>query len=365
MNSYFDLNNQLHSILPQNPSAEAANSPIIVWVPSVRVTILQGFVPGKSCAQWQAALPYAFEEQIAQPIEEVHFALIQRDKAGLVTVAVVAKQQLQLWIDGLAQAGLEQAWLVPECFRLPVPDWKFKEAGDSQQAGYFAPSNIEPETYIARASFGLGFSFPQAHWSGFLALYPSPIFTPQDLTGGGNPCDYAPFNLRQGDYAPKRHAKSSWRVWRWSAGLAAAWLSLLLGQMLLETQQSVVQAQNMQQQTESLFRQAMPESQRIVNIQVQTQSFLNQSSAQGVDFAPVQILARIEPFILAQPGIQTGRFDWQNQTLSLALTAGTTEQLDQLLMQVNEALPAPLQARLLIRQVVADKVEAHLNVTAH
>jgi len=365
MNSYFDLEGQLHI----RESDHSMSSPQIVWVPSRWVSILQVFVPGKSRAQWQAALPYALEEQLAQSLDDVHLVALNRDKQGRVTVAVVEKQRMQAWVDALQQYKLNQAWLIPECFSLGLNAASNPDPASEQQVWHIQDSQIESDTQLVRTGQYQGFSLAKAQWPEFLQraqqLHESIDIVPVDQDLVIKPSGLRALNLRQGEFTAVSNAKGPWRAWQWPAGLVALWMVFLGVQTHLQTQQTLQQAQAYQQQTETLFRQLFPQTQRIVNIQVQTQAFLNQTEQQGAGLAPVQVLALLAPHLAKQTAIMLGRMDWQRDGLSLRLSASTTDQLEQLLTSVRADLPAGAQARLQIQTVANNKVEGTLHVQAN
>lgn len=366
MNSYFDLGDQLH--LAESDGL-AQNQKPIVWVPSRWVSILRVFVPGKSRYQWQQALPYALEEQLAQPLEELHLVCLERDKQGWVTVAVVAKKRMQAWLSALEQTNLNQACLVPECFAL---DYSIEPTNEKKSISLWrlAESKLEPEAILVRTAQFRGLSIAKAQWTVFRQMAEKhnadlniePVKTVQAKP---KPSDLARMNLRQGEFASVNHQQSVWRHWRWPVGLAAVWLVLLGLHTHWQTQQTLQQAQAYQQQTETLFRQLFPQTQRIVNIQVQTQTFLAQAGSQAGQISPVSVLGVLEPVILASSGVKPGRMDWHNQRLALTLTANTTEQLDQLMAQVHSRLPAGWIARLEVKGLTAQQAQGVLHVQAN
>ena len=62
----------------------------------------------------RAALPFALEEQVADEIENLHFAPGARRPGGDLPVVVVAHDRMSAWLDRLRDAGIRPARLVPE-----------------------------------------------------------------------------------------------------------------------------------------------------------------------------------------------------------------------------------------------------------
>lgn len=86
---------------------------VIVLVPATEVLTLSANVPARG-AKLLAALPYALEDQVADDVEELHFAAGRRDADGELPVAVVRHDKLEAWLKRLDAAGIEAARIVPE-----------------------------------------------------------------------------------------------------------------------------------------------------------------------------------------------------------------------------------------------------------
>jgi general secretion pathway protein L len=100
------------------PLAEAAKDTgsrsVIVLVPATSVLSTSIDIPVKGGARLRAALPYALEEQLADDVENLHFAAGQRRDSGLLPVSVVARKQMQQWLDELDAAGITADRMIPE-----------------------------------------------------------------------------------------------------------------------------------------------------------------------------------------------------------------------------------------------------------
>ncbi|MFQ5982729.1 MAG: type II secretion system protein GspL, partial [Woeseiaceae bacterium] len=75
-------------------------------------------IPIKGGARLQAALPYALEEQLAEDIEQLHFAAGTRRGSGRIPVAIVSRERLSEWIEWLTEAGIQPAAMIPENYGL-------------------------------------------------------------------------------------------------------------------------------------------------------------------------------------------------------------------------------------------------------
>jgi general secretion pathway protein L len=100
------------------PLAEAAKDvgekSVIVLVPAETVLTTSVDLPIKSGPRLRSALPFALEEQLAEDVENLHFAAGGRGDNGLLRVSVVAHDQMREWIGLLESAGINATQIIPE-----------------------------------------------------------------------------------------------------------------------------------------------------------------------------------------------------------------------------------------------------------
>ena len=78
------------------PAATLARSQrIVVLVPSEHVVLLEADAVSTRRAQLAKAVPFALEDQLASPVEELHFALPDTIAGGRIAVAIVARATLR------------------------------------------------------------------------------------------------------------------------------------------------------------------------------------------------------------------------------------------------------------------------------
>lgn len=94
-------------------AGEVRERDVIVLVPATEVLTLSADIPAKG-ARLLAALPYALEDQVADDVEDLHFAAGRRGADGTLAVAVARHDRLESWLERLEQSGIEAARIVPE-----------------------------------------------------------------------------------------------------------------------------------------------------------------------------------------------------------------------------------------------------------
>ena len=97
--------------LAARPAAERG---VIVLVPAAGVLTTTVDIPVKRGPRLLAALPFALEEQLADDVDDLHFAAGVRGEDGQLPVAVVAKALMDGWLEDLADAGISPLRLIAE-----------------------------------------------------------------------------------------------------------------------------------------------------------------------------------------------------------------------------------------------------------
>ena len=75
-------------------------------LPADDVLLAETVVPGGSHARAQQAVPYALEDQVADDVDELHFALGSKGRDDLYPVAVIGRDTMDVVTEQCAAAGL-------------------------------------------------------------------------------------------------------------------------------------------------------------------------------------------------------------------------------------------------------------------
>ena len=137
---------------------DVAGRAVIVLVPATTVLTTTVDIPIRGGARLQAALPFALEEQLADDVENLHFAAGVRRDSGLLPVAVVAHSKMQDWLERLHEAGISASKIVPENYglaRIPGtmsllvddPQIMFNDGADNE----FVIQGVKPSDALSMA----------------------------------------------------------------------------------------------------------------------------------------------------------------------------------------------------------------------
>lgn len=347
----------------------------VVWVPTEQVTLMSQFVPGKRKQDWMTALPYSLEESLAEPVENLHFVALNRDSAGLVSVAVISKVRMQQWVEQLQVMGLGHVQLVADCFQLPVyknathetPAQSEAASSEAEQVGWSVFTESDQRCLVRTGDFS-GFAGSPDWYEQLLQMQTQLLGdiqtnaiqtlpeTCQTTSLNRNPCQL--FNLRTGIYQPRSQQAGLLSLWVWPSVLLAVLAVVYLFGLSLQTQTMQAQAQVYQTQTEALFKQRFPDVKRIINIRTQAKTEFQKnanSATQGV--GPSQLIGLVEPLFKKYPTIKIQQLNWKARSAQLAITvqAPQVSALQNLAKEINAIQPSELKVKN-VSQTVAEGV---------
>ncbi|GAB1070580.1 MAG: type II secretion system protein GspL [Shewanella algae] len=317
----------------------AGNRPVDVLVPASALQLTSVNLPEKGQRQALKALPFLLEDTLAQNVDELHFVVGPRDGESL-SVAVVAHEQMQNWLSWLDEAGLKVRKMVPDCLALEREDCDWALMAYEDQL-------------LLRTGEGMGMSMPkdwlqpllpglleEQQTAPSLACYTEfqrpelecrqmPLEMPMLVLAKG--LHKSPINLLSGPYVPKREYSKHLLLWKRVAIVAAIALLLGLVNKGLNIHQMQTEADELRAQSESIYRQVVPGSSRIVNLRSQLESQLRtlQGSGSGGEF--FAMLDGLEGAFKQVPDLKPNslRFDAGRSEIRMQVTAKSYAQIEQ------------------------------------
>ena len=322
-------------------------------VPGDDVLLARAVVPGASAARAQQAIPFALEEQLADDVDELHFALGPKEKGDVWPVAVLGRETMDRIAARCLEADLRPTEVVPEPLVLPLAEASGKGTADGAAA---VAAGTEPGTVrwsalldgeraVVRLHRHRGFSgeaelvplmldgarrdLPEGAGA-TLDLYRvepgAPLTVPPGIEIEAHRCDSAlalyaaglaatpRINLLQGDYNPKQRFDKAWKPWRWTAALAACLALVLFAGQWLDYRELAAREARIDAAISDTFQQALPGT-RMQRPRRQVQAALEAAGAGGGDTFVLRT-AQIAASLATQPqttlrsiGYRDGRFD--------------------------------------------------------
>ncbi|WP_373019693.1 type II secretion system protein GspL [Thiomicrorhabdus sp.] len=357
----------------------------VVWVPTEQVSLMQHFVPGKRRSDWIAALPYALEESLAEPVESLHFVALNRTPQGEVSVAVITKERMQLWVEQLRQIGLDHVLLVADCFRVPPTERMANTAAntmaqepssESQNGQVWSVYQQTDQRLLVRSGEYTGFAASPGWFEPLKQLHIQQhgevLIETVEESALSNDCATSiagvrhackGFNLRSGEFQSKSKSGGQWKIWQSAGILLVALVAVYLLSLFMQAQQHRDQAAAYQAQTEKLFKQRFPEVKRIINIRTQAKTGFNQGSTTGDKVGPSQLVHQVEAVFAQFPKVQVVGLDWKASSGQLSLQIQSAQVND--LQSLAQAAGQKMLVELKVKNVSQTLAEGVLYVGAN
>lgn len=336
---------QLESLADLSELQSACQSrPVVVILPSALVHFCAADMPSRQLRHVQKAIPFALEEQLAEDIDDLHFALPARlASQGKIPVVVLRREWLQQILEQLQQADIQPIALIPDLLLLAdTDDWTL--LADPQEfwlrrpglQGMTASGSLQAllwqrlcaqqaEQLPARIRLQVTSPEVAEYWQ---QQIPAGIEVQVELIG--HPLEWlakgyspASFNLLQGQYAVKDQVSRYWQPWQTSAWLLGALVFCFLVVTEIERQSLLKQQAQVRADISQQLRQHFPAISRVVNLKSQVSRELKALAGSGGQDGFLTLLQHTTQGFASQPDIRPTaiNFDAKDNQLRLDLNA--------------------------------------------
>ena len=347
----------------------AQTRPVVVLVPGQDVLLTKIDLPVRGASKMLQAAPCALEEELADSVSVMHFALGPRDSTGKVTVAAVREPLMQLWTAQLDEAGLEAAYLLPDTAGIPVHDgWTIVIDGeiclirDSQGRVIVGDTESAPAYIGAMATGDQTDSTADLYVSATDSTRYSQLLSqihlslPEasvtELRHGALPVIAATAikklqpNLLQGTYAKSTGREKLWGPWRAAALLAGVFVLTALGAKALEVMSLKSELRALNTELNEIASEAMP-GKRIVDPMRQLEQLAASldGGAEGGETDFLDMLDSLSEAMTTAGSATLEKLDYRNGTMDLTLTVPSIDTLDQISRTIADSgLSAEIQS---------------------
>jgi general secretion pathway protein L len=356
----------------------AAADDVIVLAPGEDVLVTQATLAARSRAQLAQALPYAVEDQLLAPVEDLQFAACA-DEGDRHTVAVVARATLRAWLDRLAADGIRPDALLPETLALPAS----RERATVMLDGTRALARLAPSSALA---CGIG-ELPQwlAQAASVSALTPLDVHDFRAAPALALPVDVdayherardplaflargvasVPLNLLTGEFAPRHRAAGAPRTWRIAAALAAGVAVLALAGLGADVLRLDRASAALDARAQAVLREAFPDLEPAQLARASPAQLmrgrLDRTAGAADAGGLLRLLAAVAPVLGTTTRMQTRAMEYRNGTLELGLRAPDVAALDGVRERLA-GLPG-LKAEVTAANPAADGVDGRIRVS--
>ncbi|MEE4245257.1 MAG: type II secretion system protein GspL [Kangiellaceae bacterium] len=289
----------LNSLAAQSTSCET-----IVIVPATVVIEKKVVTPAKQLKQIQKVVPYSLEEQLADTVDQLHFAYGKRSKQGEIYVEVVKQAQMEQWLEWFEQAELtvdsvvnelsllhhshdatevylfDEAALVREidgttwCCQRSLLTTLWQRRSIQQDVSDSEDSDLDSSPMVRISYVGE----LDSYWSSQSNVITQPLTASELLKQLANNYQRKTINLLQGAYVVNKESQFSWQ--KFKLPIYAATASIVIFLVMQGVNYFTLSKENdvLQKQAEQLFTKVFSRRPRGSNILGQVKRLLRKSS---------------------------------------------------------------------------------------
>ncbi len=310
---------------------------IIVILPQEKILFLKVTLPKLARKAMQSALAFALEDLLTEDIENYHFVPSTLKANEPIDVAVVAKRDMQAWLDQLKllnivpDIGLPAALALPYCSN----EWtgQCNEATlirTGESSGFHCDTN--------NLALCLNAALEKQEKPGALNVTTDHALVLPDnlpLTTHVNILPEAemrylrikqavlsaPINLFTGEFRQRK--RSTLTLWKqpWLKGGLIAWAVLMVLYPFVSWQLLASRADYLHAEMLTIYHRHFPETLQMIAPRERMEERLHQYAGGGSSHAFFNILMRLSRALHQTNGIQLKRLDYQNQMFILVVTA--------------------------------------------
>lgn len=326
--------------------ALAAGRRVVVFVPGVDVRLTTVTVPARQPAKVLQAAPFVLEDQFAEDVDTLHFAIGVRQASGSFPIAVVTRSLVNEWLAPFLAARVRITALVPDTLALPWRDdgyWSvLPDAGqmivrNGPYAGFSCVQDDFP-LLLALAENG-----NEARLRVLVARDDGNDYTRLERTldlmpGFDHPLEALVRNwkpaqsidLLQGPYSQREDLDRYWRPWKRAAQLAAVALLLAAGLNIADSQRLKREVASLQATNEQTFRRLFPRETRIINLEAQVTQQLRLLQGGNAQAGLFDLMQSAASGLAENPGLTLRNIQFREGALYLDLSGSDLQVLERL-----------------------------------
>jgi len=358
------MHDSLHAKL-EELSTLANDCALTVLVPSQSILLTEvGQLPKTTYAKIRKAVPFLLEEQLYQDIDELHFALGEPTALGSLPVAVVAHQQMKRWLQVIQRTvplfveSLKA--IVPDLFSIPLTEkgWSIlltpnlASVHTGIQKGFVLDSSNAlsvlahslkgtPEEKKPSALYVYS-SAPESSaekWPSAFAGVPviEKAFTDeQKISFIKTLSEQKSINLLQGSYRMNKKLSKVQTNLQLAGLLAGCALLISLAGNAMQYLDLYMQEKKLTTRIDELYRSVFPGSSSIIEPKYRFEKELATLMHTQQRLGFLKMMDKASPIFAQAKGIKLQSLQYQNQQLTIDVTAPDLTAVNQLIKTLNQ-----------------------------
>lgn len=356
----------------------ATHRRVVVLVPAEDVLFRTVRLKARNRQQVIKAVPYALEEDLADDVEDVHFALGRRINEDEYPVVAIGRSRMDGWLEELRDIGITAHVLMPDLFALPLAGRSWSVLIEPQRAlvrtGAYQGFSTEPENLNTLLGLALMEADTLPDSLDVYQCLPSDQRVALKAAGAAiherQDCppalmvsqldERSAINLLQGPYQLKGSVSGSLRPWRAAAILAGIWLSLQFTSVIADLWRLSHEDQALKAQIEQVFKETFPDITRIVNPRVQMEQQLRALDGEGQAGKDKELFVLLDAggrAITQAGGVSIDNINYRAGRLELSLSGNDLQALETIKERLNKE---GVKAQIESADTSGQRVEARL-----
>ena len=367
---------------------KAAQRLVKVFVPGCDVVLKRLAVPTKSQRAMRSAVPYMLEDELAQDVDDLFFAyakMHEESREHNCFVAIVQREQMQMWQSWLATANISASTLQPDMLAMPYIEGQWSAIALDDNANTMSQTQI-----VVRQGPWQGVTLDNDAWQFLLTHILSPadsdkkekaqdraqaqtqdktaetssltlnaysdlpyldMLTNQDtitlvkaeqelpLALLAQHCHQSDFTLLQGEFKVKEQRSKNVGYWLWAAGFAACALCLNVGYKSAQLWQLSAQKTQVEAQIVAHYKKAVPSNAKVRIGTIKSQLTRKIEALGGVTEQAgfLSVLSKVQPAFAKVPGLKPDslKFDGKRQELRIQALASDYQAFERFKSALN------------------------------
>lgn len=328
-------------------TSDLADKELVLIIPSEQVLLTSVYLPGKNPARLKQALPYALEDQLISDIEDQYFVLGPKTGEQTYAVAVTEKQYLDQVLLALKETGIHPRYVFPESLLLPASKSSLTLLEDNERV-------------VVRSGLFKGFACDRENIELIIeSLLNDENLDIQKINTYGSPgfslnlddtVDYEQheppatlvnllyhdsvkeLNLLPRQFIHRDQLDKKLRQWLPAAAMLLAWVIIQLSVQVYDYYKLKKQDNALQASLEKIYRQAFPESKRIVNVEVQMRQKLKELREKSgrAQSGFTEMMVKSAPILKKAPGLKLQSLRYHDGRMDIDLEIRDLQSLEQL-----------------------------------
>ncbi len=330
--------------VPPKPALARAQR-VVAIVPAEDVLLLDTPRLATARAQFSRAVPFALEDQLISPVEDLHFAVPDRLADARVPVAVVARRTLQAWLDRFSGDGIRLDALFAETQLLPIGESTGSVMIEGARAVWrngFAQAGVGDAAHLGEWLDVIRVGEPTPHAMDIYDFRNGSFPPVVDPTVRYHPLqrDALAFlaaqaakepelNLLQNEFAPAHRRAPTQRLWRNAVMLAAAAVILLFVYFVADYWKLSRESAQLDALARQTLHESFPQMDNVPGDPRQLMQSALDNLRGGADATGLlHTLMLVAPVISSTTRTTLTGIEYHNGTLELALRAPDVPTLD-------------------------------------